>query len=889
MTRKYLILFFISIIMADTHIVPDEYASIQDAIDASDANDTILVSPGVYNENISFDGRPIVISSRYLIDNDSLLVGLTIIDGQQDQSVVTFSNFETSNSILMGLTLQNGIGNNEDPDNNGSFYTYGGGIYCENSSPLIKDCIIQNNTANEGGGGGIFCYNSSPRFEGCVINNNETDDVGGGLYSRSGSSPEFYDCTFSGNIAEFGAGCYLRNESVPIMADVIFNQNTANNAGGGLSLKDDADLQASNVLIINNVAEGLGGGFYVNNADPVLSYCLLAGNIASSGGGAYLRNSSEIDFINTTMANNTAGLYGGGIYIRDGVEVGLLNTIVWDNGDPGIHFRTEGESVTMNVDYSTIQYGQNGVAVNDNGQLNWGEGNLDEEPYFCSSDNFYIRENSPCLTSGQNGTLIGCFGAGCGPLNLGPIWYVDSNGDNDSDGSFETPFLTISRAIEVSSDGDTIKLTPGVYTESLDFNYKQIVLESMIYTNPDNINAVEQTWFAPGPLGGNCLALIGPSNNGAIIRGISFRGGSDPSGGGVAIINCSPTLVDIVLEENTADIGGGIYMSGSNANLKNITVRGNGANIGGGIYATDGEPTLDGILVEGNVAYWGAGIYFENSQPYLAYSLIRGNEAFIEGGGIYQSGGESIIEWTSFENNNGFDYGAGVVAYQTAIEANQITVAGYSSGIGSFVASYSSVISIRNSILWGNNGTLIYAPEAAGVSYFDVSYSDIDGGDELLANISNVIFNTQGGNINVDPLFCLSDSSFYGLQLASSCLTASDSSGVIGAFDSYCETLTLEDELMPNEFLTLSNYPNPFNPTTNIVYELISDEFFTLLIYDLNGNLIRNLKAQNGRSGIFSTKWDSKSDCGQKVSSGTYYVKLTQGEKTSTRSVTLIK
>ena len=146
--------------MDDTHIVPDEYASIQDAIDASDANDTILVSPGIYNENISFDGRPIVISSRYLIDNDSLLIGLTIIDGQQDQSVVTFSNFETSNSILMGFTLQNGIGNNEDPDNNGSFYTYGGGIYCENSSPLIMDCIIQNNTANECGGGGIFCYNS---------------------------------------------------------------------------------------------------------------------------------------------------------------------------------------------------------------------------------------------------------------------------------------------------------------------------------------------------------------------------------------------------------------------------------------------------------------------------------------------------------------------------------------------------------------------------------------------------------------------------------------------------------------------------------------------------------------------------------------------------------
>ena len=43
--------------------------------------------------------------------------------------------------------------------------------------------------------------------------------------------------------------------------------------------------------------------------------------------------------------------------------------------------------------------------------------------------------------------LIGCFGAGCGPVNLGPVWYVDSNGDNTNDGSLEAPFETIARAV----------------------------------------------------------------------------------------------------------------------------------------------------------------------------------------------------------------------------------------------------------------------------------------------------------------------------------------------------------------------------------------------------------------------------------------------------------
>ena len=40
-----------------------------------------------------------------------------------------------------------------------------------------------------------------------------------------------------------------------------------------------------------------------------------------------------------------------------------------------------------------------------------------------------------------------------------------------------------------------------------------------------------------------------------------------------------------------------------------------------------------------------------------------------------------------------------------------------------------SVITMNNSIVWGNNGPLLYAPESSGITYIDVSYSDIEGGD----------------------------------------------------------------------------------------------------------------------------------------------------------------
>ena len=159
---------------------------------------------GIYYENINFNGKSIVLSSKYILNSDSLLIGTTIIDAENEGSVVTFNSQENSNSILQGLYFTKmEMGTMRTRIIMDLFSNYGGGIYCENADPFIKDCIIQNNSANEGGGAGIFCFESSPTFRGCTITGNVTDDVGGGLYARDGSSPSFFDCTFFDNLAEF--------------------------------------------------------------------------------------------------------------------------------------------------------------------------------------------------------------------------------------------------------------------------------------------------------------------------------------------------------------------------------------------------------------------------------------------------------------------------------------------------------------------------------------------------------------------------------------------------------------------------------------------------------------------------------------------------------------
>ncbi|MFL3007788.1 MAG: DUF1565 domain-containing protein [Candidatus Neomarinimicrobiota bacterium] len=880
---------------AETFYVPEQFELIQDAISNSSDNDSIIVAPGVYNEKINFDGKSIVLSSRFILDNDSLLIGLTIIDAQTDVfetgSVVTFQNEESNSSILQGFTIQNGTGNFEDPDDNGSFYTYGGGLYIENSSPVIKSCIIKDNVGNEGGGGGIFCFNSSPKFFGCYIQGNETDDVGGGIYSRNNSSPEFYNTTFSNNTAEFGGACYLRDDSSPIMENVILMNNSANNSGGGIILKDDANLIASHIQIKGNTTDGLGGGLYINNADPTFNFSLIVNNVSSSGGGCYIRNESYVHLTNVTIANNDVGLYGNGIYLRDGSTVNISSSILWGTVDNQIYFREDGSEQYLNVFYSAFKNGIDGIDDNDNGDINWGAGNIEEDPQFCNDlgGNYSVRESSPCVESGAGGSMMGCLEPGCGPINTGPIWFVDLNGNDTSDGSLETPFETINRAIDVAVDGDTIRLNPGNYIESFNFEGKEIVIESRAF-DLDDSSMIEATCFLPGPVGGSSFTLQGNQNNDGTLRGLTFKGGSDLSGGGIKIENCSPTLNSLVIEGNNSEIGGGLYLYQSDAVLKDLIIRNNTANLGGGLYVTNGDPYIENIIVQNNISYWGGGIYFENSNPIIYQSRFRDNQALIEGAGIYIYGGNLQLDWSSFENNVGNDFGGGLVGNQSIININQTTFTGNVSGIGSVFALYGSTLDIKNSIIWGNNGEVFYVPETSGLTNLGIQYSNIQGGESVYNEFSNLILDDIISITDVDPQFCDPSNNLYNLSESSPCQSSSDQGGIIGGYDSSCDFVSLKDyDIQPNKIQLHQNYPNPFNPITNIKFFVPKNTKYELIVYNIQGHYIKFIDKGIGKDKFKTLDWNATNSHGQKVPSGVYIVSLEAGFHSKNIKMLLLK
>ena len=88
------------------------------------------------------------------------------------------------------------------------------------------------------------------------------------------------------------------------------------------------------------------------------------------------------------------------------------------------------------------------------------------------------------------------------------------------------------------------------------------------------------------------------------------------------------------------------------------------------------------------------------------------------------------------------------------------------------------------------------------------------------------------------------------------------------------QPLSIHSRLNSGHFSTKDNYPNPFNPTTTINYEIMKEGFVKLSIYNAYGNLIINLVKEKQSAGVKSIQWHANNSLGIQISSGTYLYTL---------------
>ena len=103
------------------------------------------------------------------------------------------------------------------------------------------------------------------------------------------------------------------------------------------------------------------------------------------------------------------------------------------------------------------------------------------------------------------------------------------------------------------------------------------------------------------------------------------------------------------------------------------------------------------------------------------------------------------------------------------------------------------------------------------------------------------------------------------------------------------DALGVDQGNTPTTYKLSEAYPNPFNPATNISYELPKNEFVSINIYNLMGRHIKSLINMNQNPGYKTVEWNATNDSNQPVSAGMYIYTIQAGEFIDTKKMILLK
>lgn len=221
--------------------VPEEYPTIQAAVDASRTGDTVLLGPGTYtgpgNRDIEFHGVDLIVTSEGGPEE-------TIIDCERAGRGFYLHEGETRAARIEGLTIRNGYR-----------YEYpaaGGAILCFQASPTIANCrLLWNESRMEGGALALLIFDGV--VEECIVAGNYAAGAtgGGGVCARFSGSGEIIHCLIYGNWGSPGGGICFDGDTSVRMRGCTIAGNLATH-GGGVSA--DLVLRLERCIVWDNCA-----------------------------------------------------------------------------------------------------------------------------------------------------------------------------------------------------------------------------------------------------------------------------------------------------------------------------------------------------------------------------------------------------------------------------------------------------------------------------------------------------------------------------------------------------------------------------------------------------------------------------------------------------------
>jgi fibronectin-binding autotransporter adhesin len=350
-----------------------DYISIQEALDAADPGDEILVAAGTYTDvnvrprnditttgvvtQMVYISKTVTIRGGYNADFSAWDPDTysTTLNAQGQGRVLYITGDPSASSgqaispTIEGLHITGGdAGGGQSVSE--SRIEDGGGVYVISATVTFSNNQVFSNTADDGGG--VYVISATAVISGNTIVSNTAEWDGGGLYLAS-SDATLSDNTFISNTAKtgYGGGLMLGLSNATLSSNT-FISNTAHGGGGLVLAFSTATLQGNTISY--NAADG-GGGLDVSGGSVTLSGNIVISNTAHSwGGGLYVDQGSNATLINNAVVSNRADSQGSGLYIL-GCSPRLLHTTIAHNtGGDGSGIYVTDQLWVIGGTYSTV-------------------------------------------------------------------------------------------------------------------------------------------------------------------------------------------------------------------------------------------------------------------------------------------------------------------------------------------------------------------------------------------------------------------------------------------------------------------------------------------------------------------------------------------------------
>ncbi len=485
--------------------------SLQDALDMAQKGNEIFIARGTYTPDIGQNRSPGDYTVSFAIPNGVAVKGSyagagnanpdardfvayeTVLSGdlngddshitdvhdlyseltRLDNSFHVVTAYDVDNTTLLeGVTITGG--NSHD----------GAGIQLIRSDIVITDCIIQENrvgrlsgdgTEGWGQGAGVSCFYGEPTLLTCTFQLNWAGAWGGALHSFR-ANPTLRDCFFQSNHAGMeGGALYLEDSNSIVIENTFFGNRSWD--GGAVFSSGYGDCRFTNCRFLGNGGYGSGGAIFSSTRNLTVINNIFSGNLALINGGAVALMDGFGTLTNCTFNRNIADeSQSGQSLLINQADASIVNCIIWNNAIATrpqiVLLGTTEKNAHLDISFSNVLTGNDGVSLQGAATLNWGSGNLNANPLFqnpngndkvagTQDDDLRLRSGSSCIDAGDDTAV--------------PADIDDLDGNNDRSERIPIDLDSQNRFVDDSGTANTGVADPPAYPRIVDIGAYEFV------------------------------------------------------------------------------------------------------------------------------------------------------------------------------------------------------------------------------------------------------------------------------------------------------------------------------------------------------------------------------------------------------------------------------